>query len=187
MCRCSITLKSSHLRNRPLRIRGKNFKAPVGGHFPGHAFKRDPVIEDRSGFCFSIGSLFVLLACVCWGFENNCTRMLSDKNPLEIVRDQGPWLRDGRAAHRSGDRRSGSCCRLCAPCASARLCRLWDEHLLLCLRATGAWRGENQQLTTRFRPLSARQSPFCCSGSPDFDVCDRFARDDRRDLLCFNG
>ena len=27
----------------------------------------------------------VLGACICWGFENNCTRRLSDKNPLEIV------------------------------------------------------------------------------------------------------
>lgn len=25
------------------------------------------------------------MACVCWGFENNCTRMLSSKNPAEIV------------------------------------------------------------------------------------------------------
>lgn len=41
--------------------------------------------EDMSGFRFSAGSLFVLLACVCWGFENNCTRMLSAKDPLEIV------------------------------------------------------------------------------------------------------
>ena len=42
-------------------------------------------VEDFSSFSFSIGSLFVLAACVCWGFENNCTRKLSDKNPLEIV------------------------------------------------------------------------------------------------------
>lgn len=41
--------------------------------------------EDISSFRFSFGSLFVLLACVCWGFENNCTRMISHKNPLEIV------------------------------------------------------------------------------------------------------
>ena len=34
---------------------------------------------------FSGGSLLVLAACVCWGFENNCTRMLSQKDPLEIV------------------------------------------------------------------------------------------------------
>ena len=32
-----------------------------------------------------MGSVFVLCACVCWGVENNCTRMLSSKNPLEIV------------------------------------------------------------------------------------------------------
>ncbi|MGN0562723.1 MAG: DMT family transporter [Candidatus Fimenecus sp.] len=41
--------------------------------------------EDISSLAFSGGSLFVLLACICWGFENNCTRMLSAKNPLEIV------------------------------------------------------------------------------------------------------
>ena len=41
--------------------------------------------EDMSSFSFSLGSVFVLLACVCWGFENNCTRMLSSKNPLSVV------------------------------------------------------------------------------------------------------
>ncbi|MBQ8233830.1 MAG: DMT family transporter [Lachnospiraceae bacterium] len=41
--------------------------------------------EDMSSLAFSRGSLFVLLACVCWGFENNCTRMLSSKNPAQIV------------------------------------------------------------------------------------------------------
>ncbi|MDF2942173.1 MAG: conserved rane protein of unknown function [Herbinix sp.] len=40
---------------------------------------------DTSSFSFSTGSIFVLMACVCWGFENNCTRMLSVKNPLQIV------------------------------------------------------------------------------------------------------
>ena len=42
-------------------------------------------IEDASSFQFSIGSLFVLLACVCWGLENNCTRCLSSSDPLQIV------------------------------------------------------------------------------------------------------
>lgn len=41
--------------------------------------------EDLSSFSFSFGSLFVLMACICWGFENNCTRRLSDKDPLQIV------------------------------------------------------------------------------------------------------
>ena len=42
-------------------------------------------VEDYSSFSFSAGSFFVWLACVFWGFENNCTRKLSSKNPLEIV------------------------------------------------------------------------------------------------------
>lgn len=41
--------------------------------------------EDISSLDFSAGSLFILLACICWGIENNCTRRLSSKDPLEIV------------------------------------------------------------------------------------------------------
>lgn len=40
---------------------------------------------EISSLSFSIGSIFVLLACICWGMENNCTRMLSSKNPMQIV------------------------------------------------------------------------------------------------------
>lgn len=42
-------------------------------------------VKDLGSFSFSIGSIFILLACICWGFENNCTRKLSVKDPLEIV------------------------------------------------------------------------------------------------------
>lgn len=42
-------------------------------------------IEDANSFQFSTGSVYVLLACVCWGLENNCTRMISSKNPAQIV------------------------------------------------------------------------------------------------------
>lgn len=45
--------------------------------------------EDISSLSFSWGSLMVLLASVCWGFENNCTRMLSSKSPLQIVTIKG--------------------------------------------------------------------------------------------------
>lgn len=41
--------------------------------------------EGMNSFKFSSGSLFVLLATVCWGFENNCTRNISSKNTYEIV------------------------------------------------------------------------------------------------------
>ena len=41
--------------------------------------------EGADSFQFSYGSLFVLLATVCWGFENNCTRNISSKSTYEIV------------------------------------------------------------------------------------------------------
>lgn len=41
--------------------------------------------EDISSVQFSYGSPLILLACVCWGFENNCTRRISSKDPLQIV------------------------------------------------------------------------------------------------------
>ncbi len=41
--------------------------------------------EGGDSLRFGGGSLLVLLACVCWGFENNCTRMLSEGDPLKIV------------------------------------------------------------------------------------------------------
>ena len=41
--------------------------------------------EGTDGLIFGTGSLFVLAACVCWGFENNCTKMLSNRSSVEIV------------------------------------------------------------------------------------------------------
>ena len=46
-------------------------------------------IDDFSSLQFNSGSLFVLLACICWGIENNCTRKLSSKDPLQIVMIKG--------------------------------------------------------------------------------------------------
>ena len=46
-------------------------------------------IDDISSLQFNSGSLFVLLACICWGIENNCTRKLSSKDPLQIVMIKG--------------------------------------------------------------------------------------------------
>ena len=42
-------------------------------------------VEDFSTFSFSIGSLFVLGACVFWGFENNFMKRVSTRNPTEVV------------------------------------------------------------------------------------------------------
>ena len=42
-------------------------------------------IEQVDQLNFSIGSLFVLGATICWGLENNCTRRISNKSTYQIV------------------------------------------------------------------------------------------------------
>ncbi len=47
--------------------------------------------EGAGSFDFNTGSLFVFGACLCWGIENNCTRMLSNKSSIEIVVIKGTF------------------------------------------------------------------------------------------------
>lgn len=42
-------------------------------------------LEPGGTLGFDAGSLLVLGACLCWGFENNCTRNISNKSSQEIV------------------------------------------------------------------------------------------------------
>lgn len=42
-------------------------------------------VEDLKSLSLSVGAIFIIAACLCWGIENNCTRMLSMKDPLQIV------------------------------------------------------------------------------------------------------
>lgn len=46
-------------------------------------------IDFSAGFSISAGSLFVLFGCLAWGFENNITRKLSAKNPLQVTLVKG--------------------------------------------------------------------------------------------------
>ena len=66
------------------------FKEPIGKRLWGAIFLITISsiilsIEDVSSFSLSFGSIFVLLASICWGLENNCTRKLSIKDPLQVV------------------------------------------------------------------------------------------------------
>ena len=46
-------------------------------------------LEGHGSLDVSLGSVFVLLAAVSWGFENNCTRKISGKSTYEIVTLKG--------------------------------------------------------------------------------------------------
>lgn len=46
-------------------------------------------MDGGQGLRFSLGSLFVLGATVCWGLENNCTRRISEKSTYQIVTIKG--------------------------------------------------------------------------------------------------
>ena len=52
-------------------------------------------VDDLSGFVLSPGALLVLGACFCWGLENNCTRRLSNKDPMETVAIKGIFSGSG--------------------------------------------------------------------------------------------
>ncbi len=73
--------------------------------------------RDISSLKFSAGSLFVLLAAVCWGFENNCTRKLSSKDPLQIVLLKGIF--------------SGLGSIVIGMCIGERLTNLWSVFAVL--------------------------------------------------------
>lgn len=45
--------------------------------------------EGTESFTFNAGSLLVLAAAICWGFENNCTNRISNKSSEEIVMIKG--------------------------------------------------------------------------------------------------
>ncbi len=42
-------------------------------------------VGDLASVHLSPGAVLVLLACACWGLENNCTRGLSIRDPLQVV------------------------------------------------------------------------------------------------------
>lgn len=73
--------------------------------------------EDISDLQFSYGSLFILLAAVCWGFENNCTRKISSKDPMQIVLLKGIF--------------SGLASVIIGLCVGERITVLWSVFAVL--------------------------------------------------------
>ncbi len=54
--------------------------------------------EGTGSFDISYSSLFILLATICWGFENNCTRKISEKSTYQIVVLKGVFSGGGAIA-----------------------------------------------------------------------------------------
>ena len=75
--------------------------------------------EDVSSLHFSYGSLFVLLSAICWGFENNCTRKISSKDPLQIVLLKGIF--------------SGTGSLIIGLYMGERIASLWSIFAVLCI------------------------------------------------------
>lgn len=51
--------------------------------------------DKHTSLQFTFGSVFILFATFCWGLENNCTKKLSSKDPLEIVLLKGVFSGSG--------------------------------------------------------------------------------------------
>jgi drug/metabolite transporter (DMT)-like permease len=76
-------------------------------------------LEDLTSLRFSFGSLLILLAAVCWGFENNCTRKISAKDPLQIVLLKGVF--------------SGMGSLIIGFLAGERIAVVWSVFAVLCV------------------------------------------------------
>lgn len=75
--------------------------------------------EGAGSFRFNSGSLLVLGATCCWGLENNCTRMLSNKSSVQITTIKGIF--------------SGLGSLLVAFAAGEKLPEIWQIALVLLL------------------------------------------------------
>lgn len=105
--------------------------------------------EDVSSLRFSYGSLFVLLATICWGFENNCTRKISSKGSIADCSAKrnifGYRFPHYRLVYWRTDRGTLEyrCCSLC------RICGIWIEYLLLCICTKITWCSTNKCILCR--------------------------------------
>ena len=90
--------------------------------------------ENTDSFNFSVGSIFVLGATICWGLENNCTRKISDKSTYQIVTIKGLCSGIGSVVVSLVTSEMNFAAKY-IPLALARLCGLRPEHFHLHPRA----------------------------------------------------
>lgn len=105
--------------------------------------------EDISGLKFSYGSLFILAACVCWGFENKLHKENFVQRPASDSSFKGhifgARFAYNRACHRRTRQRAVE--RVCRSRRRVRGVRA--QHIFLRLRAENAWRGAHKRILCR--------------------------------------
>ncbi len=70
---------------------------------PHNPFSDYPLAVPRGGWKFSPGLLLILLATISWGFENNCTKKLAEKDTYTIVFFNGIFSGSGAIALIAGE------------------------------------------------------------------------------------
>jgi drug/metabolite transporter (DMT)-like permease len=80
--RLSNFVDCSHIFHRFFYLQRRHREKNVVRNCPDYTGMSDPLsLKDTSSLSFSVGSILVLLACICWGFENNLTKKWSYRNP----------------------------------------------------------------------------------------------------------
>ena len=88
--------------------------------------------EGTDSFHFSYGSLLVIMATVCWGLENNCTRELSSKSTLSNCDAKRPMLWSWRSGHCSDKESPFPGIGYIAIALAFRFCGLRTQHFHVC-------------------------------------------------------
>ena len=141
--------------------------------------------EGTDSFSFHTGSLFVLGACICWGLENNCTKMISSKSSVQIVIIKGCFSGLGSlaVAFAAGEMLPGE------------LGQQGEGLFVMVAQGLGGDELRAGQARAQFRTDLAeghvRDAGHGCQGQPgiDFNIADTHGRRSfhRRDVRCFSG
>ena len=99
-----------------------------------------------SGFKLSFGAVYILLACLSWGAENNCTRQLSLKDPVQIVDDKRFRLRNRCAYSLHVVGRAHPECVLYNLRFASGFCFIRAEHIAICFCPTQSGSGSDEHI-----------------------------------------
>jgi len=148
-------------------------------------------VGDLSAVRLSPGSLLVLLACAVWGLENNCTRKLSGKSPMQIVILKGCGSGSGALIlallFGPAFRESFRFDSLYLACGRPWICCIRDEHIFLYQGTKGAGSRTYQRVLCG-RPFCRGSFVMACpTGENNMDIFHGATSYDRRNCMRYFG